>query len=190
MKPEVERHVQSLIPDYVRGTLDETTRAEIARHTRQCAECQGELDFQRRLGAAFEREPLNAPPPVYFEGMLEEIHRKLPPWVPQKRLVRRKDYLSGMATGMVAALVILWAISVIPWRGGDGTTNPSFIERHRAQMIASRESYREPTRLVFAEGRGIVDSKSEIMKYTSQQLAELGYEVGWKSISEFLRDKG
>ena len=70
--------MQSLIASSAEGELEESLRAKIREHTAECVDCAQAHAFCLRLQAEIESEPMESPPPVYFEGVLAEIHRRMP----------------------------------------------------------------------------------------------------------------
>jgi hypothetical protein len=54
------REIQSLLPWYVAGALDEAEQAEVRAHLAGCAECQAELSVEHRLSEALDALPADA----------------------------------------------------------------------------------------------------------------------------------
>jgi anti-sigma factor RsiW len=61
LDPEGHARVQSLLPWYVTGRLDDAERAEVDAHLAGCARCRTELALERQLHAAHAGEQ---PPPA------------------------------------------------------------------------------------------------------------------------------
>jgi hypothetical protein len=60
MPSDGHREIQSLLPWYMSGALDESERAKVRAHLNQCAECQAELEQEYRLGSQVADLPLDA----------------------------------------------------------------------------------------------------------------------------------
>lgn len=161
-----------LIAQAVQGELDESTRAEVLGHAGACPECADCLRFQTRLHAAITQDPAASPPPVYFEGVLAEIHRKMPV-LPARRALRcRRLEPQVVATAMLAALLFIWigagVITSLPTGARPGTNRP----QDRALQVASVPAPPRPMMLV--KGYGLVLADSELVKMSPAQRRELG----------------
>jgi hypothetical protein len=108
MPGEAHRDVQSLLPWYLAGGLNETERALVEAHVSHCAECQADLRDEPRLAAAIADLPMAAAAPTVEHGW-SQISRALeqePPrrapfaaWI-ARRVARRPRpiHSSGVAT--------------------------------------------------------------------------------------------
>lgn len=170
--------IQSLIPLAARGDLDESARAEVARHAEACPHCAPCWQFQLRLQEALTQDPLAAPPPVYFEGMLEEIHRRMPVRARSEAPRRRRIAPQHAATLMMAALAMLWVgaslgpavTGLLPPLGFKGMG----IHAAAPRMVAAAAPEKP---LVLIKGYGLVSTDSELLRMTPEMRRELGLPV-------------
>src|SRR5436190_20187473 len=84
MKDTCQR-IQSLIPSYIDGELDEALRSTIHAHAAKCESCKSAIRFQSELHAEIERHPLASAPSHYFDAVLGEIHRRMPQAAPHRK---------------------------------------------------------------------------------------------------------
>ena len=54
------RDLQELLPWFVTGRLDAEEQVRVQAHVSGCADCQAEVEFQRRLGSELTRLPMDA----------------------------------------------------------------------------------------------------------------------------------
>ena len=80
--------MQMLAPLAAEGSLDEGERSRLRKHAAGCRECSQAVAFHARLREALESAPLNPPPPLYFEGALAAVHRRLPARLRSLRVAR------------------------------------------------------------------------------------------------------
>lgn len=182
MKMSCDR-VQSLLPEALRGMLDEGTRAEALRHADHCPACAEARRFHSRLHAALTLEPMAAPPPLYFEGVLEEIHRAMPLAPPRRAPVRRRLLRpQSMATAMVATLALIWFGSGLMMALGDNITQPPFCSQthgHLARLtpLSRAAQNRNAKPVTVVEGYGFVAADAEWLRMSPEQRRELGLPV-------------
>jgi hypothetical protein len=60
MPSDDHRDVQSLLPWFVSGTLDESERDRVEAHLSKCADCRAELSVERRLSRSIAETPADA----------------------------------------------------------------------------------------------------------------------------------
>ncbi|WP_421810541.1 HEAT repeat domain-containing protein [Flagellimonas sp.] len=102
-------HISDLIPAYLDGILDESTRKKVEEHLPQCPNCKKELEEMQTLFDAFEEEDAQAPTDRLrnkFEKALEaekENLGRVVPLTPKKKSNWATDLLKVAAS--IALLV-------------------------------------------------------------------------------------
>lgn len=176
--------VQRLIPEAAEGNLDESLRAELFSHADVCNDCACALDLQIRLHREIATAPLAAPPALYFEGVLAQIHRKMPP-VPGHAMGPSRRLLppEAIPTAIMIAALALWFMTnllpMLPERiGSDDKASASgglFSRGARAtsaSLVAAR-------RIVLVQGFGGVSVDSGIFDLSAETLEEIGMPPGY-----------
>ncbi|MCX7044546.1 MAG: hypothetical protein NTX50_03535 [Candidatus Sumerlaeota bacterium] len=167
--------IQSSLSDAVQGELHEGLRAEILAHARQCGECAEALEFSERLRAAIEAAPLKEPPALYFEGVLAQIHRRMPA-MPARGMARRQRFVlrrETFATALTAALLLIWFGAGFMGSGGNAARNARDSGRY-SPGNAAQASAAAPTRLMAIRGIGLVQANAETLKLLGRTWRELG----------------
>ena len=163
MNASCARH-HSLIVPAVDGEIHETDRDRLMRHLDACPDCTGAFEFQERLRTAIHEAPLPSPPPVYFEGVLAEIHRRMPQ-APPRAFARPRRPLSSraFATAFMAALVMVWCGALIDTLRPAGMNDPDVVSA-RPVLVAKAPApvaRPKPVRLVEVKGYGLVPAGSD-----------------------------
>jgi hypothetical protein len=173
MNPTCAR-VRSLIPQAVQGELDEASRAVVLDHAEHCPDCRSAREFQARLQRALARDPVSAPPDLYLEGVLAEIHRRMPS-LPDRVAGRRRLDRRHFASAAIAALFALWIGGLAAgsglgraWPGGPGGRSGL-----TPALIAAARPMPAP-RMVAVAGLGLVSEDSGILRLPPAMLRELG----------------
>ena len=172
------QRLQALLPRAVEGELDESQRARIARHADDCPECRGELGWQEALHEAIAAEPLRAPPPVYFEGVLAVVHQRMP-LVRPGPVARRRPRIGRQAA---ASLFIygLFLVSMTGFlfnsgrRGADELAHYGRSSLSAARVVASSAGRQARQLGVWVRGLGHVPGGLPLRKMSDVELAELG----------------
>jgi len=181
--------IQSLIPSAAEGELDEGLRAKIADHTETCPACAAAWEFQSRLRTAVEDDPMASPPPLYFEGVLAEIHRRLPAAlpVPRMRSWRLRFRRETLATALTGALLLIWFGA----GAGPGLWQSSGPSRRAAQapaiagagqQMVEAASRQVASAVVWVEGVGL--SSAETARQFMKMPAALRGELLLKTTDE------
>ncbi|MBI3736679.1 zf-HC2 domain-containing protein [Candidatus Sumerlaeota bacterium] len=188
--------IHSLITRAADGELEEGLRAEIVAHARGCPLCAEAWNIQTRVDAALRRAPLAAPPPLYFEGVLAEVHRKMPD-APDRAAKFQKNRIQPqtLASGFMAALILLWlGVSVnfrIDFATSGGARTPAASSSLSRMASASANAPRMVASLVYVQGMGWISSNSELLKLPPSALRELGlvpikFRGRWPAITAIL----
>jgi predicted anti-sigma-YlaC factor YlaD len=162
--------IQMRIADCFDGGVDESTRARVIEHSRSCGRCSAMLAFHAELQAVLE-EVTPPAPEVYYEGVLAEVHRRLPAAAPRlRRLHRPRDRRRTAMLAMVAMLGF-WAwvgpLSGL-WRGiGER------ISAATPAASASPAAFSAPP-LVASAAVGLVSSDSTLLELSAEQRREMG----------------
>lgn len=170
---------RSLIPAAIDRELDEASRARLAAHAADCPECRAERDFQTSLAEAIARRPMPAPPDLYFEGVLAEIHRRIPTTSPASRgrARRRRVPREWFATAAVLAMALCWAGLAADF----GERDPGPASRLAAAESAGgspvRVSRPRAVAIVAVQGIGLVSADSQLLQMPVAALRELGLNV-------------
>lgn len=176
------------LPDLAIGDLDESTRAEVLEHALDCEHCFAELRFQRTLTDAIEASPRTASPPVYFEGVLAEVHRRMPrraaPVVSVRRLRLPEIPKQAAATMGMMVLAAGWLSMLMTanspeetWRVFENGKRGSGGAYHTGAIASATSSNVNAFRnveLVWAPGLGLINADSGLLEMTADQLRELG----------------
>jgi len=114
-------HPGPLLTDYVDGTLDPTTRAEVDAHLRTCATCRGELSLVRAGAGAAQRLGEPALPEGLGDAAIAEAARmaaeRNPEVTPIAGRARRRPATSRVLAAAGAAAAVLLLIAVAPKLG-------------------------------------------------------------------------
>jgi anti-sigma factor RsiW len=172
--------IQSLVPLAMDGDVDEHVRAKILAHVAGCPACAEAFQFHLDLRGAIENGPASSPPAVYFEGVLAEIHRRLPT-APRdiQTTPRRRIQPHSIASAAAAALALIWVGAVlgprIPERAepGQGVAPAGRFTSSRA-VSAIGESVQTAVALAAVQGIGLVRADSPILRMPSEMRRELG----------------
>ena len=70
-------HINILLPDYVRGTLDKDDVAGVEEHLRSCPACQAELEQMGETFESIESAGVGNVPKAYFSSILPQVHQRL-----------------------------------------------------------------------------------------------------------------
>ena len=172
--------MQSLMPSAVEGELDESARAVVAAHTARCEACADAWSFYVRLREGLEGDPAAAPPPVYFEGVLAEIHRRmLAPASSRPRRARISLDRPQLASAVMSGLFAIWLLAGFanlmpdPKQSGAGGVERASVAPSRDREVLSAQVPRRP-RLVAVAGIGLVSEDSPILRMSSEMLEDLG----------------
>jgi hypothetical protein len=170
------------------GDLDESARAEALEHVLDCEACFGELRFQRKLHDAIEGMPRTAPPPVYFEGVLAEVHRRMPRRAALVVSVRRlrlpeipKQVAATMGMMCLAAgwfSMLMTADSpeetIHVFENGSRGSSGGYLSGSFASSRSNDPNTFRNVELVWAPGLGLINADSGLLEMTADQLRELG----------------
>jgi anti-sigma-K factor RskA len=103
-------HVNILLPDYVRGILDNDDLAGVEEHLRNCPACQAELTQVREVLASIESAGVDSVPKAYFSSILPRVHQ---------RLDRRKHFewsKNPFLNKVILPLGAVIVVAVVLWR--------------------------------------------------------------------------
>lgn len=181
---------QTLIVAAVHGELDETAREDLRRHIERCDQCGAEWRFQSQMRDAMESSAAAGPPPLYFEGVLAEIHQRMPvaPDAARRRrslfTIRRESFASAVMTGLAALWLLggLWESSAVQGFLSRGTARSS-----SALMAAATPAQAvERATLVYIEGLGLqtLDTLKMLARLPLAQQHELGFDLAALKPSE------
>ena len=130
-------HPGPLLADYVDGTLDPSTRAEVDAHLRTCATCRGELAMATAGARAAQGLDEPAAPAGIGEAAIAEAARmaaeRNPEVTPMTGRARRRP---ARAESWAAALILLLVV-VAPKLGQDTTQNAAQIAAGGASRAAA-----------------------------------------------------
>jgi len=179
MNQECQR-VQSLVPFYIDGELDEALRSMMHAHAKGCALCASALEFQKELHAEIARHPLVAAPDHYFNAVLGEIHPRMPQAAPRRHRERDRTWVREVsASGFVAALGLIWLITIagphlpsipnLKFKSGieDSITSSS-------SNLAIAASAKMTETLVYVQGVGLITANSPILQLPAPMRREIG----------------
>jgi hypothetical protein len=179
MKSTCQR-IQAAMPAAVERELDEGAREKILAHARRCPACDELLRFQTDLWEAGKRAPLRSAPPVYFEGVLEEIHRRMP-LAPRSVPLQLRWRLrpQTMATAAVAALAVIWlgaAAGPLTPGGLGGFWRDAGPASARSTTIVAAQAVPAPvpTPMIAIENIGLVRADSPILQMSASMRREIG----------------
>ncbi len=111
--------VQASAPEYLLGSLDEVTRARVAAHLVDCAECRHELSDVARTLDALARSVPDVDPPASLRDRITAIPLTVaqaaapqaPARVPQRPAPRMAPWFAAVAAGLVAVIAVWQAVS-------------------------------------------------------------------------------
>lgn len=164
--------IQSLIAQVAENNCDETTRKEVTSHADHCRKCASALGFQRELNRAFSNAGNDAPPQLYFEGVLAEIHLKMPtPRVRHQSISAKRRYFIRrdlLADAVIAASFLFFCgaghlNSLITFENLSETPTHVVREPMHSQMCNSIRA---------VDGMGWISSNSEILNADNKQLLQ------------------
>ena len=92
--------LRELLPWHVTGQLDAADQARVEAHLADCAECQADVRFQRRLEAEVARLPVDV------EQGWSRMRQQLEGGVPSSRPTRRPAPVMWMGWAVAASLVL------------------------------------------------------------------------------------
>lgn len=169
----------------VHDGLDETGRAAALEHARRCPECADAVGFEIELMGEIERSPLEPLPDHYFQGVLEEIHKRMPARVPAApgRKRRWEPSREVVATAACVGMALMWwAVartpgpkatdgiagpkSALTLAGGDGNGDEGMRTGPAARVA--------PAEFVLAKGIGLTTADAPILQLPAELLAEVG----------------
>jgi Putative zinc-finger len=139
-------HPDPLLADYVDGSLDPSTRAEVDAHLRGCATCRAEVSLARvgAEGAQGLADP--APPSGIAEAAIAEAARlaaeRNPEVTPIAGRRRRRPATPRVLAAAGAAALLLLVVLVAPKLGQNNTSSTS---RAAAGAAATTGSYPSAT---------------------------------------------
>ncbi|ATQ76939.1 hypothetical protein CR152_22295 [Massilia violaceinigra] len=156
--------MRDLLPWFVNGTLDDAEAESVRAHLPHCAQCAGEVEWQRQLHAVAPGEPAGLDPE-------RALARLMPRLGPQERAAPAaanglRAWLGGgwmpWALAGQGALIALMAFQVIaPGAKGDGYQALSNGEKAPAGamvvMFRPDASLRDVQRILHASGARVVD---------------------------------
>ena len=180
VKCDCER-IQSLIAQVAENECDETTRKEVTSHADHCRKCASALGFQRELNRAFNNAGNDAPPQLYFEGVLAEIHSKMPaPRVRHQSVSAKRRYFIRrdlLADAVVAASFLFFC--------GAGHLNSLIafanLSEAPAHFVPKTTRNQMCNSFRAMDGMGLVSSNAEILNADNQQLLQ---EVKLKALKK------
>lgn len=70
-------HIESRLPEYIEGTLDESLRSGVDEHLRLCSACTSELAGLRRTMEMLESRKIEGPSSGYFTTVLPRVRERL-----------------------------------------------------------------------------------------------------------------
>lgn len=134
-------HPGPLLTDYVDGTLDPSTRAEVDAHLRTCATCRGELSLVRAGAGAAQGLSEPVAPEGLGEAAIAEAARvaaeRNPEITPIAGRARRRPATSRVLAAAGAAAAILLFISIGPKLGQGSDMRPAANLANGAGAAAS-----------------------------------------------------
>lgn len=151
-------HVETLLPGYVLGCLDEAEMAQVAKHLDDCPACQIELEQYQavsdRLALALpEREP-----PVALESRLMARIRPQQRPSPQPQLSWRQQLVAWMqrsapAWGLASlALILILSVTVLTlWQRVNQLEQPAYTSGRYAIDLVGVENAREATGFIIVD---------------------------------------
>jgi len=114
-------HPGPLLADYVDGTLDPSTRAEVDAHLRTCATCRGELALSRAGAAAAHGLGEPAVPTGLGDDAIAEAARLAGERTPEVSSIagraRRRPTTSRVLAAVGAAAAVLLLVAIAPKLG-------------------------------------------------------------------------
>jgi anti-sigma factor RsiW len=124
-------HPGPLLADYVDGSLDPSTRAEVDAHLRGCATCRGEVDLakagsQRAQGLADPTAPAGIAEAAIAEAERLSAERN-PEVTPIAERGRRRPTTSLVLAAAGAAAVLLLVVLVAPKLGQNSMSSASRV---------------------------------------------------------------
>lgn len=102
-------HVDSLLPDYVRGMLDTDESKIVEEHVQECPACREELAQVKLALVALEAAGRGEVPQSYFSSLVPRIHRRLDEG---KRVAWNKNPVFSKLVVPLAAGILL---SILVW---------------------------------------------------------------------------
>jgi hypothetical protein len=116
-------HVSSLLPDYVRGLLDDKTSSRVKQHVDRCGQCHSDWRELQSTMNAIADQNFVVPSKTYFSSILPRIHDRL-----EKRAKSSwifNPLLSKVALPLSAAIVFVVLAWHVPRLGETGESeNP------------------------------------------------------------------
>ena len=170
---------ESQIPLVVDGDLDESARDRVLEHVEHCPSCRRDLRLQAVTHEAIIQDPHQTPAPVYFEGVLEEIHRKMPirATVDRYGLIDWIRNRSAAASTAMACLFFLWVgagIAVLDLDGDTGLRASSLETQQARDATPTPRSVRTGNIGLVCEGTPVFDYLEQM---TPEQLMHLGIDA-------------
>lgn len=171
----LSRHPRQRLTAAAWGELDEHSRAELHAHLEQCPTCDAEHAFEHRLQRALTAQPAPtaAPPPLYFEGMLAEIHRRMPDRaraVPPRRW-RRGEWRAHLGSAAMGLVLLLWLGAMGgSLRSGAWINGPAAVPRATLPAPSAAAT----PRLIALDNAGLMPVSAELLALSDDQWDALG----------------
>ena len=125
------REIQSLLPWYLAGGLDDSDQVRVKAHLSECAECQAEFQREQRLAEAVAALPVDAVAPDVEQGwrlisrrIEEEAQRRSPLAAWTERLFARRPQADRprrseapwLRLALAAQFCLLLLLGAVLWR--------------------------------------------------------------------------
>ncbi|NHZ81696.1 hypothetical protein F2P44_20790 [Massilia sp. CCM 8695] len=156
--------MRDLLPWFVNGTLDQAAAAQVSAHLPHCAECAGEVEWQRRLRAAAPAEPSGLDPERALARLMPRLglqQRAAPPFAAGLRAWLGGGWMPWALAGQGALIAVLAVRLAMPGAEGgayqalsNGETAPAAA---MVVMFHPDASLREVQRILQASGARVVD---------------------------------
>ncbi|PYP87247.1 MAG: hypothetical protein DMF61_10950 [Blastocatellia bacterium AA13] len=106
------KHVSKELSAYCQGELGSDDSRRVAEHILGCRRCRKDLE-EIKLGIQFAERITHAPAPASLWREIESLLDQQS--IPQRRLSRRRSWVSWRNAGLAAAAVIVTVIVVVSW---------------------------------------------------------------------------
>jgi hypothetical protein len=173
-------HPGPLLADYVDGSLDPSTRAEVDAHLRTCATCRAEVSLATAGANAAERLLDPAPPAGVGEAAIAEASRlaaeRSPEVTPIAGRGRRRPTTSRILAAAGAAALILLVVVAAPKLGQD--SSGSAAKEAAAAGSAGAADYPQATAVEIQHADYSSEAMPDVLTQFGRQLApSAGFEA-------------
>jgi hypothetical protein len=144
-------HVDILLPDYIRGRLEEEARRGVDDHLRLCSRCRQEEGALREVLLRISQIPLPSVPDAYFATLLPRIRARLEShqvWRPRLTPSVARVIIP-LAAAMLILAVVLRLEFRIPSAQSESETNPLHliaeeISADELRLVLADQLLRQP----------------------------------------------